>query len=180
MKKVLVLIASGVILVGSIFAFGPANRGYVPVLQPAQQQVSTQANTQTQAQVQQFKTSTRLYRNLPQDATLGALQTFKGTIKEVSFDTIKGFILKVQVGNDVYDVHAGPIFRAASLKAGDSIEISGRLLTTSSEKYIVAEKVTVGGKTINIDDVKPGRKAPNRANNTNRVPARGMQRSPRM
>ncbi len=149
MKKVLVVLTAGVLLVGSIFAFGPAtaNRGYG---------YGVSSQTQTQLQTQQV-TATRLYRNLPADATLSPTQGFKGTVKEVAWDTQNGFVLKVQVGNDIYDVHAGPIFRAVSLKAGQSIEISGRLVTTKTSKYIVAEKVVVDGKEVKVDDVIPGR-----------------------
>ncbi|KAF2961031.1 hypothetical protein [Fervidobacterium sp. 2310opik-2] len=174
MKKILVVLTAGVLLVGSIFAFGPAtaNHGYCYGV-TTQSQAQAQTQVQTQLQTQQV-TATRLYRNLPADATLSATQEFKGTIKEVSWDVQNGFVLKIQVGNDVYDVHAGPIFRAVSLKAGQSIEISGRLVTTSTSKYIVAEKVVIDGKEVNVDDVMPERCNRQAAQKTSqRMPNRG-------
>jgi len=141
MKKFLVILTAGVLLVGSIFAFGPAGApryGY--------QSSTTQ---QTQISIQ-----TRLYRNLPEGTTLGETQTFQGTVKEYTWDVNNGFTLKVQVGDVVYDVHAGPIFKSVELKAGQSIEIVGKLATTQTGKFIVAEKVTVDGKVIDTASLK--------------------------
>jgi len=73
MKKFLVVLAAGVRLVGSIFAFGPASA-------PRYQSATTQ-----QTQVQQ-NTQTRLYRNLHAGTSLGETQTFKGTVKEYTCD----------------------------------------------------------------------------------------------
>ncbi|AFG35555.1 hypothetical protein Ferpe_1486 [Fervidobacterium pennivorans DSM 9078] len=138
MKKFLVVLTAGVLLVGSIFAFGPARY-----------QSATTQQTQVQQSVQ-----TRLYRNLPEGTTLGETQTFKGTVKEYTWDVNNGFTLKVQVGDVVYDVHAGPIFKSVELKAGQSIEIVGKLATTQTGKFIVAEKVTVDGKVIDTASLK--------------------------
>ncbi|AMW33100.1 hypothetical protein SAMN04488510_10548 [Fervidobacterium changbaicum] len=145
MKKFLVVLAAGVLLAGSIFAFGPMNAqrfGY-----------QAAANTQTSQQVAQA-VQQRLHRNLPADASLSATQTFKGTVKEYSLDLNNGFVFKVQVGDTVYDVHAGPIFRLLQLKQGQSIEIVGRIVTTSSDKFIVAEKVTVDGKSFDLASLR--------------------------
>jgi hypothetical protein len=111
MKKFLVVLTAGVVLVGSIFAFGPASAP----------RYGCQSATTQQTQVPQ-NTQTRLYRNLPAGTTLGETQTFKGTVKEYTWDVSNGFTLKMQVGDAVYDVHAGPIFKAVELKAGQSIE----------------------------------------------------------
>ncbi|WP_372590581.1 hypothetical protein QO062_03005 [Fervidobacterium pennivorans subsp. carthaginiensis] len=152
MKKFLVVLAAGVLLVGSIFAFGPASApryGY-------------QSATTQQTQVQQ-NTQTRLYKNLPAGTTLGETQTFKGTVKEYTWDVNKGFTLKIQVGNTVYDVHAGPIFKSVELKAGQPIEIVGKLATSGESKFILAEKVTVDGKVIDTASLKGPRWQANRA-----------------
>jgi len=152
MKKFLVVLAAGVLLVGSIFAFGPASApryGY-------------QSATTQQTQVQQ-NTQTRLYKNLPTGTTLGETQTFKGTVKEYTWDVNKGFTLKIQVGNTVYDVHAGPIFKSVELKAGQPIEIVGKLATSGESKFILAEKVTVDGKIIDTASLKGPRWQANRA-----------------
>jgi len=143
MRKLLVVLTAGVVLVGSIFAFGLASApryGY-------------QSATTQQTQVQQ-NTQTRLYKNLPAGTTLGETQTFKGTVKEYTWDVNNGFTLKVQVGDAVYDVHAGPIFNAVELKAGQSMEIVGKLATIGESKFILAEKVTVDGKVIDTASLK--------------------------
>lgn len=184
MKKVLVLLTAGVLLVGSIFAFGPARNvapGYRYAPQPAQvqpaQPVQQTQQTQTTLQTrQQLHTTTRLYQNLPANATLSEVKTFKGTVKDVSWSVENGFQLQVQVGNNVYTVHAGPIFRSVSLKAGQEIEISGRLVTANNTSYIVAESITTGGKTVKVDDVIPG----NQGNVRNTKAPRTAQRGPRV
>jgi len=60
----------------------------------------------------------------------------------------------VQVGDEVYDVHAGPIFKSVELKAGQSIEIIGKLATSGESKFILAEKFTVDGKVIDTASLK--------------------------
>lgn len=178
MKKVLVLLTAGVLLVGSIFAFGPAKNvapgyRYAPQsaqTQPVQQAQQTQTTLQTR---QQLHTTTRLYQNLPANATLSEVKTFKGTIKDVSWSAENGFQLQVQVGNSVYTVHAGPLFRALTLKSGQEIEITGRIVTADNVSYIVAESVTTGGKTVKVDDVIPGRQNSAAKTKAPRSPQRG-------
>ncbi|MFN6991595.1 MAG: hypothetical protein ACK4MM_02605 [Fervidobacterium sp.] len=152
MKKVLVILTASVVLVGSMFAFGPYGASQRN-LAPAYQQVQSQT-AQTAQTTQTLQTSwTRLYRNLPANATLGEVKKFKGTIKEVGWSMEDGFELKVQVDKDVYEVHAGPIFRSLELKVGQEIEIAGRLVTAGNDKYIVAEEVTTNGKTVKVTEV---------------------------
>lgn len=145
MKKFLVVLVLGVLAVSSIFAFGPARSfrgGY------AQQQAPQTSQTATASQV------TRLYRNLPAGTTLGSTETFKGTVKEFALAPQSGLTLKVQVGDKVYDVYAGPIFKVTEVKVGQSIEIVGKLATSASGSYIVAEQVKLDGKSIDLASLR--------------------------
>ncbi|MGC9796663.1 hypothetical protein MNL76_06360 [Fervidobacterium riparium] len=155
MKKFLVVLVLGVSAVSSIFAFGPA-RGFRSGY--AQQRAPQTSQTATASQV------TRLYRNLPAGTTLGSTETFKGTVKEFAFAPQSGLTLKVQVGDKVYDVHAGPIFRVAEVKAGQSIEIVGKLATSTSGSYIVAEQVKLEGKSIDVSSLKGPKHAQDKGN----------------
>ena len=84
------------------------------------------------------------------------------------------------MGDAVYDVHAGPIFKAVELKAGQSIEIVGKLATIGESKFILAEKVTVDGKVIDMASLKGPKGQANRAHVVRKakrpVQARGYRR----
>ncbi|MGQ9855739.1 MAG: hypothetical protein ACUVQF_03315 [Fervidobacterium sp.] len=148
MKKFLAVLVLGVLAVSSIFAFGPA-RGFAGFGGRYYQPQATQSTTTSQT-----TQITRLYRNLPAGTTLSETQTFKATVKEYTFAPQSGFTLKVQIGDKVYDVHAGPIFKVAELKAGQSIEIVGKLATSTSGNYIVAEQVKLDGKSVDLSSLR--------------------------
>ncbi|MGQ9855883.1 MAG: hypothetical protein ACUVQF_04045 [Fervidobacterium sp.] len=135
MKKVLVVLVAGVVLTGSLFAFGPAYAGQ-----------ANQTGTATQT-VQQ-----RLYQNLPQGVQLGETTTVKGTIEQFSWSPDAGFILKVKTADGVIDVHAGPLFRLTELKVGQEIELTGKVAETTEAKFFIAEKVVLGDKTFDLAD----------------------------
>ncbi|MEJ5257439.1 MAG: hypothetical protein WHS64_04235 [Fervidobacterium sp.] len=139
MKKVLVVLVAGVVLAGSLFAFGPSfGPGYG--VQLNQQNVAAQT-------VQQ-----RLYQNLPQGVKLSDTTTLKGTIEQFSWTPEAGFILKVKTTDGVIDVHAGPLFRLTELKTGQEIELTGKVAETTEAKFFIAEKVVLGDKTFDLAD----------------------------
>jgi len=49
----------------------------------------------------------------------------------------------------------GPFTRELSLKAGDKITVTGRVVSTSTDKYVVVEKVKIGDKeyTVRQDEI---------------------------
>lgn len=175
MKKVLVALTTGVLFVGSLFAFAPCcmtSRNVTPVYQ---QQV---AQT-TQALQTSQTTWARLYKNLPANSTLSEVKKYKGTIKEISWSTENGLELKVQVDKEVYTVHTGPIFRILEFKAEQEVEIAGRLVTSGSSKYIVAEEITTNGKTVKVSEIINAQRREIQKPGTN-VASRSVQRRPNM
>uniref|UniRef100_A0A7C4VSI0 DNA-binding protein n=1 Tax=Fervidobacterium thailandense TaxID=1008305 RepID=A0A7C4VSI0_9BACT len=165
MKRLLTLLTAVVLFASVLFAFGPGRLNAPAPGRWNYPMTSSQIQTQTQGQVQQqiraVQTTTARYRNLqiPEDATISEVRTFKGTIRDISWDPNDGFRLTIQVDNDSYTVHAGPLFKQVSLKTGEEIEVKGRLVTSSSGKFILADSVTTGGKTIAFEELIQNRQA---------------------
>ncbi|ODN30150.1 hypothetical protein [Fervidobacterium thailandense] len=167
MKKVLTLLTTVALLATVMFAFGPG-RPNVPAygrMNPpavsSQTQTQTQTQAQTQQQVQAVQRTAALHRNLqlPADATISEVRTFKGTIRDVSWDPNDGFKLTIQVGRETYTVHAGPLFKQVTLKVGQEIEVKGRLVSSSTGKFIIADSVTTAGKTVTFENLAQNRQA---------------------
>ncbi len=148
MKKLLVLLTLSVLFAGSIFAFGPAskqnqNQAQTAVQAPAQVGALAQ---QKQVQAREFKDGLQGYFNLPADASISDVKTLDGAVTSISFESEKGLVVKFESAGVAYDLRVGPVMRELSLKAGDKITVTGRIVSTSTDKYVVVEKVKIGDK----------------------------------
>lgn len=150
MKRLLVLLTLSVLFAGSIFAFGPASQQNQNQAQTAAQtpaQVGALAQQQNQVQAREFKDNGLLgYFNLPADASISEVKTLDGTVVSISLESEKGLVVKFESAGVTYDLRVGPLMRELSLKAGDKITVTGRIVSTSTDKYVVVEKVKIGDK----------------------------------
>lgn len=155
MKRLLVLLTLSVLFAGSIFAFGPMNQqnwqnqqnqGQTAAQTPAQVGALAQQQ-QKQVQAREFKDNgLQGYFNLPADASISEVKTLDGTVVSISLESEKGLVVKFESAGVTYDLRVGPLMRELSLKAGDKITVTGRIVSTSTDKYVVVEKVKIGDK----------------------------------
>lgn len=154
MKRLLVLLTLSVLFAGSIFAFGPMNQQNQTQTAPqTPAQVSTLPQNQMQRQTQQIEQMEKmrdervgLFFNLPADASISEVKTLDGSVTSISIESEKGIVIKFESAGVTYNLKVGPIMREISLKAGDKVTVTGRIVSTSTDKYIVVEKVKIGDK----------------------------------
>ena len=172
MKRLLVLLTLSVLFAGSIFAFGPAsqqNQNQAQTAAQAPAQVGALAQ-QNQVQAREFKDNGLLgYFNLPADASISEVKTLDGTVVSISLESEKGLVVKFESAGVTYDLRVGPLMRELSLKAGDKITVTGRIVSTSTDKYVVVEKVKIGDKeyTVRQDEIANAQNAQNTQNRQN-------------
>ena len=178
MKRLLVLLTLSVLFAGSMFAFGPMNQQN---WQNQQNQGQTAAQTPAQvgalAQQQQKQVQAREFKdnglggffNLPADASISEVKTLDGTVTSISLESEKGLVIKFESAGVTYDLRIGPFTRELSLKAGDKITVTGRVVSTSTDKYVVVEKVKIGDKeyTVRQDEIANAQNAQNTQNRQN-------------
>ncbi|SHH43692.1 hypothetical protein [Thermosipho atlanticus] len=126
-KKISVVLLTVLVLTASIFAVGPWRSNYV--------QTNTTSRTQP------------LYQNLPEGATVSET-TISGTVKEIEMIPGEGMEVIIDAEGEEYEVHTGPIWLYDGLEVGVNIEISGRIISTEDETYIVVDKAVIDGKEI--------------------------------
>ncbi|MGB4261982.1 MAG: hypothetical protein WBJ29_00335 [Fervidobacterium sp.] len=110
-----------------------------------------------------------LFFNLPADASVSEVKTLDGTVKSISLESEKGIVVKFESAGVTYNLEIGPLMREISLKAGDKVTVTGRIVSTSTDKYIVVEKVKIGDKeyTVTRDKAENTQNTQNKQNNQN-------------
>ncbi|HOQ39632.1 MAG TPA: hypothetical protein PKI14_13815 [Fervidobacterium sp.] len=177
MKRLLVLLTLSVLFAGSIFAFGPMNQQNQTQTAPqTPAQVSTLPQNQMQRQTQQIEQMEKmrderygLFFNLPADASISEVKALDGSVTSISIESEKGIVVKFESAGVTYNLKVGPIMREISLKAGDKVTVTGRIVSTSTDKYIVVEKVKIGDKeyTVTRDKAENTQNTQNKQNNQN-------------
>jgi len=185
MERLLVLLTLSVLFAGSIFAFGPAsqqNQNQAQTAAQAPAQVGALAQ-QNQVQAREFKDNgLQGYFNLPADASISEVKTLDGTVVSISLESEKGLVVKFESAGVTYDLRVGPLMRELSLKAGDKITVTGRIVSTSTDKYVVVEKVKIGDKEYTatrgrVADAQNTTSTTNTTNTTNTQSTQNMTRA---